>query len=156
MSKTNAAGFLPALQDFAYQPWTSWENLCQGWFSPNITFGANVHDRPVEAHVVDTVGSYGKQLSCIIGSMCVLVSRLDHKDLTPAEEHAVYEFRELARKAKEAVNEFREKATGENATLAAVDTWIEAIVALRKDSPAAYARLSSRIREALPPAGDDR
>lgn len=156
MAKTNAAGFLPTLQDFVYQPWTSWEGLCRGWFSPNITFGANAQDRPVETHVLDTVGSYGKQLSCIIDSLCVLVSRLDHKDLTPAEEHAVYEFRELARKAKEAVAEFREKASGENATLAAVDTWVDAIVALRNDNPAAYARLSARIREALPPADDRR
>lgn len=151
MSKPDPTGFLPALQDFVYQPWTSWEGLCQGWFSPSITFGSNRQDRAIEAHVLDSVGSYGKQLSCIIGSMSVLVSRLDHGDLTPAEENAVYQFRTLAHEARKAVAEFREKVTAEDATLAAVDTWVDAIAALKDSNPAAYARLSSRIRDALPP-----
>lgn len=110
-----------------------------------------MQDRTVEAHVLDFVGSYGKQLGCVIESISVLVSHIDHKDLTPAEEDAVYKFRELARNAREAVSEFRGKAAHEDATLAAMDTWVGAIAALRTSTPVAYARLSSRIRDALPP-----
>lgn len=88
-----------------------------------------MQDRTVEAHGLDFFGSYGKQLGCVIESISVLVSHLDRKDLAPAEEHAVYEFRELARNAREAVSEFRGKAAHEDATLAAMDKWVGAIAA---------------------------
>jgi hypothetical protein len=146
-----SAGFLPALKDFVYQPWTNWEGLFQGWFSPSINFGGNVHDKPVEEQVLSEVGSYGKQLNCIFDSLSVLISRIDHKDLTPAEEYAVYKFQEMARLAEEVVNKFEGKPHREGATLSDVDNWVDAVLALKASNPDAYERLSARMKDSLPP-----
>src|SRR5208282_2346052 len=85
-----------SLKDFVYQPATNWQGLFQGWFSPHVTFGANLEDKPVETKVLDTVGSYGSQINRIMDAMSVLISRLDRKELTPQEQVTVSRFNELA------------------------------------------------------------
>jgi hypothetical protein len=135
----------PSLKDFVFQPSTDWQGLFQGWFSPHITFGANTEDKPVEAHVLDTVGSYGSQINRIMDAMSVLVSRLDPKELTPQEQFTVSKFKELAFLTDKAAAEFQGKPYHESVTLAEVAGWLDSIDDLKKSNPAAYARIASVI-----------
>lgn len=159
MSRANAAplaglfeDFLPALQDFVYQPWTNWAGMFQNWFCPHITFGVNVKDKPVEDHVLQSVGSYGKQLSCIIDAISVLSSQLDRHKLTPEEQYTLLSFEHLKCRVDEAVAEFKDKSRTEQPkmTTAVVDGWINALLKLKQDNPVAYARLAARLKNELP------
>ena len=140
----------PALTDFIYQPWTNWQGLFQGWFSPTITFGANIQDKPVEQHVLNTVGSYGKQLSRIIDAISVLVARLNRSELTLQEQKAVLLFEELAQLASLAAAQFQGKPLPKGVTRAEVNELIDRLAGLRRDNPTAYESLSKEIREGLP------
>ena len=141
----------PALTDFIYQPWTNWQGLFQGWFSPTITFGANIQDKPVEEHVLNAVGSYGKQLNRIIDAISVLVARLNRSELTLEEQYAVLQFEELARLAALAAAEFQGKPLPEGVTRSEVNGLLDRLAGLRRANPAAYESLSKEIRDGLPP-----
>ena len=93
-----------------YAPWTNWG----GAFSRNFYFGCNIKDAPTEAHVLNTVGSYGFQLNRII-DMVQLIDKyakvdLKNADLSSSERQKLRDFRELAEAADLAAKEYK----GEN------------------------------------------
>ena len=96
-----------SLRQVAFQPWTSMENMLQGWFQTNVNvnvFGRNVEDKNVEEHVLNNVGSYGKQLNIILDALMVLIKRLESQPefagrLSQPEHHAIYELKQLAETA---------------------------------------------------------
>jgi hypothetical protein len=136
----------PALQDFLYQPLTTWQGLFQGWFCPHITFGSNIEDKPIESHVLDTVGSYGSQISRIMDAVSVLVAQLEPSALTPQERFTVAKFKELAALADDAVAAFRNRRPSEPVTMAQVAELLDAASDLKRSDPPAYPRIASRIR----------
>ena len=144
VSSPSLADF-PSLKDFIYQPLTNWQGLFSGWFSPHLTFGANIQDQSVETKVLDTVGSYGSQINRIMDAVSVLISRLD-KDLTPREQFAVSKFKELALLADEAATKFEGKPSHEEVTVEEVRRCLDAVENLKTSKPAAYAHISSVIK----------
>jgi len=76
-----------------------------GFFSPNITniFGNNTEDIDTEKHVLQEVGSYGKQLGIIIDMLDIWVDHDLPSKLTPEEQLAVAEFRTLSDGVQKAV-----------------------------------------------------
>lgn len=107
-------GAVADLSRAAFQPITSMGNLLQGWFH-NVNFsvfGSNIQDREVETHVLDNVGSYGKQLNVVLDAMVALIERLERQPhftehLTQEEHHDIWELKELARAADTASRSFR-------------------------------------------------
>jgi hypothetical protein len=130
-----------------YQPVTDWHGLFQDWFSPHITFGSNVADRPVETQVLNTVGSYGSQINRIMDAMSVLISRLDRNELTPGEQVAIYRFRELADLADKVATDFAGKPGHNEATLSEVVRWLDAIKDLKRSDPQAYDHVAGLIKD---------
>ncbi len=139
----------PSLKDFIFQPSTNWQGLFGDWFSPHITFGANINDKPVETKVLDSVGSYGSQINRIMDAMSVLISRLDPNDLTPREQFTVSRFNKLALLADKVATEFEGKPSHEEVTLAEVMRWLDAIETLKRSNPTAYTHIASVIKSSL-------
>ena len=106
-----------SLRQAAFQPLTSMENMLQGWFQTNVNvnvFGRNVEDREVEEHVLNNVGSYGKQLNVILDALMVLIKRLEShpefaKHISQPEHHAIYELKQLAETADAIARSFQGK-----------------------------------------------
>lgn len=106
-----------SLRQVAFQPLTSMENMLQGWFRTSVNvnvFGRNVEDREVEEHVLNNVGSYGKQLNVILDALMVLIKRLEsHPEfadrLSQPEHHAIYELKQLAETADAIARSFQGK-----------------------------------------------
>lgn len=104
-----------SLRQVAFQPWTSMENMLQGWFQTNVNvFGRNVEDKNVEEHVLNNVGSYGKQLNIILDALMVLIKRLESQPefagrLSQPEHHAIYELKQLAETADAIARAFQGK-----------------------------------------------
>jgi hypothetical protein len=134
---------LSLLKDIMYQPITSW----QGWFSPHITFGNNIEDKPVETNVLDAVGSYGSQINRIMDAMSVLVSRLHREELTPQEQFKISKFNELAALADKVTTDFQSKPRREEVTLEEVDRLLDAIEDLKISNHGAYARITTEIKK---------
>lgn len=143
--------FFPALKDFVYYPTTIWEGMFRNCFSPTINFGKNVEDIPVEQHVLENVGSYGKQLNCVFDTISILVSRMEKRDLTPDEQYAVYRFNDLAARADAAASEFRGKQPQKRlgARMADVDDWLAALLKLKSDNEHAYEHLVSHLKKGI-------
>jgi hypothetical protein len=137
----------PSLKDFIYQPMTDWHGLFQDWFSPRITFGANIADKPVETEVLNTVGSYGSQINRIMDAMSVLISRLDRHELTPKEQVAIYRFTELAALADKVATSFGGKPGPGDVTLTEVVRWLDAIKDLKRSDPQAYDHVAGLVKD---------
>lgn len=139
------------IETFFYAPFTNWANLCRGWFSisPTIIFGGNLKDASIESHVLNEVGSYGKQLNRIIDVLTVLLSDLDHERLTPQEERLVYKFEELAQAADTATKNFESVAPDRELTRWEIDGLIDQMLSLQKSKPALFNDLSAHVRERL-------
>lgn len=113
---------LSNLRQVAFQPFTSMENMLQGWFQTNVSvnvFGRNVEDKDVEEHVLNNVGSYGKQLNVILDALMVLIKRLESqpefaKQISQPEHHAIYELKELARMADAVARAYQGKPPAPN------------------------------------------
>lgn len=131
--------------NFTYFPTTNWQRA----FSPTIYFGCNVEDADVEQHVVDEVGSYGKQINRILDAMTVLVSHMP-KDtaLTPQERRYVDAFEDLAHAADEASRKFKDKRRSD-LTLDDINHTIENLCSLVGKDPGRYQYLVKRIQEDL-------
>lgn len=130
---------------FTYFPTTNWQRA----FSPTINFGCNVEDADVEQHVVNEVGSYGKQINCVLDAMTVLVSRMPRKEeLTPQERRYVDAFEDLARAADTAAKKFQDQHRGD-ITLHDIDRTIEDLRSLAGTNPGSYRCLVERLQAYL-------
>lgn len=129
---------------FTYFPTTNWQRA----FSPTVYFGCNVEDMPTEQHVVSKVGSYGKQINCILDAMSVLVARVDRHLLSPRERQAVEAFESLARSADEAAADFQNRRRGQ-VTLDDIDRIVEQLQALRGKDDERYRNLVERLAAGL-------
>ena len=113
-----------SLRQAAFQPLTSMENMLQGWFQTNVNvnvFGRNVEDREVEEHVLNNVGSYGKQLNVILDALMVLIKRLESQPefadrLSQPEHHAIYELKQLAETADAIARSYQGKPPASDGT----------------------------------------
>lgn len=111
-----------SLRQVAFQPWTSMENMLQGWFHTNVdvsVFGRNIEDKDVETQVLNNVGSYGKQLNIVLDALMVLVERLESQpqfaaQLSQREHHAIYELKELAKTADAVARAFQGKPASDD------------------------------------------
>ncbi len=130
-----------------YLPSTDWQGWFQDWFSPHITFGCNVADRPVETEVLNTVGSYGSQINRIMDAMSLLIARLNRNELTPKEQDSIYRFTELAARADKAAADFGGKPSHEEVTLAEVVRWLDVIRDMKRSDPLAYEHVAGLIKE---------
>ncbi len=86
-----------------FSPMTSWKKF----FNPQFYFTYNTGDEDIENHVLEEVGSYGKQLGRIIDVLDVFVDGVPIGTLTPEQLEAIVEFRKLSRKVKASVVAFK-------------------------------------------------
>lgn len=130
---------------FTYFPTTNWQRA----FSPTIYFGCNVDDADVEQHVLDEVGSYGKQINRVLDAMTVLVSRMPPDTaLTPQERRYIDAFEDLADAADEASKKFKGKRRS-GLTLDDINHTIENLCSLVGKDPDRYQYLVERIQADL-------
>ena len=123
-----------------------------GWFSPQIdvAFGNNVEDRPVEEHVLGSVGSYGKQLNCLFDALSVVVGQMDRSGLSPRQAEAVERFERMADDADRAAAEFQGKPP-KQLTAADLDGWIVALLSLKRSDSSRFEEYAARLRRVLMP-----
>jgi len=136
---------------FTYFPTTNWQRA----FSPTINFGCNVEDTEVEQHVVDEVGSYGKQINRVLDAMTVLVSHIPRETpLTPQERRYIDAFEDLAHAADEASRKFKDKRRS-GLTLDDINHTIENLCSLAGKDPGRYKYIVKRIQEDLDRVQED-
>lgn len=134
------------LYTFVYFPSTNWQNA----FSPTINFGYNVDDLGVERHVLNEVGSYGKQLNRVMDVLTVLVARLDREKLTTQECRFVERFEDLARRADAAAAAYQGELPN-TITHADINHLIDRMRSLKEVDQQQYGDLLKRLYESLPP-----
>ena len=124
-----------------YNPVTDWKRF----FNPQFFFTYNDEDEEVENHVLQKVGSYGKQLGILISVLDVLVADLPER---AQQQKAVKDFRQLSEQVKGAVaaiNGPQQKSI----TQAYVDRLIENLQSLATSDPKAHRRLVDSSRRPL-------
>jgi len=126
---------------FLYDPVTNW----QRFFNPQVVFNYNPQDQGVEAHVLERVGSYGSQLSTLIGAIQALKDRIDTGGWDDAGAKSMAEFAALRTTAGKAVEEYRGQI--------GADEIVKAAQALKARDPDAARALRERLEAALAPTG---
>jgi hypothetical protein len=101
-----------------------------------------------ENHVFNQVGSYGKQLGKIINVLDVLVAHLPQNELTPQEQIALRDFRQLSEQVKGAVATIKGPQQ-KSITQADVDQLIENLQSLAGSNPKAHRRLVDQLKTAI-------
>jgi len=127
-----------------YNPVTNY----QRFFNPQFFITNNAEDAEVENHVLNQVGSYGKQLGKIISVLDVLVAHLPQNELTPQEQIALREFRQLSEQVKGAVATIKGPQQ-KSVTQADVDQLIENLQSLAGSNPKAHRRLVDQLKTAI-------
>ena len=136
-----------AFEDFLVAPVTSWAHAFSPVFNPQVIISENSDDAFVEAHVLSRAGSYGRQLGQIIDALDVLIARTltDRAALTPQENRAIDDLRDLSRTVDEAVGDYRgshPKGVGKSD----VDAVLEGLARLRHTDPQAHNGLVQQLR----------
>lgn len=149
-SGTPFPGVLSGLGSMFFRPYLP------GWFSPHIdvAFGRNEEDRPVEAHVLDEVGSYGMQLNCLFDALSVLVDQMKRDGLSARQKAAVERFELVAEQADTAAAKYQGKPP-KQLTRASLDDWIAALLSMKESDPEQFTECAARIRRALARADGD-
>jgi len=129
-----------------FNPITYWEHI----LSPTFNFGCNIQDMETEHHVVDKVGSYGKQVNCVLDVLTVLVAddRLDPQKLTPQELNFVNQFKDLAREADRVAAAFQDKPP-HHLTGFELDHVLEDLCSLKRANPSLYQEFKRKINTSL-------
>jgi len=109
-------------------------------FSPTINFGCNVEDAPTEQYVVNSVGSYGKQLNRVIDALSALIEHPQFQQLDLRSDKKIDAFMKLAEDADNAARQFQGQASE-----SAVAQLLAGMHALREAEPALYERLKARL-----------
>lgn len=143
-SMMNDTSFRFPFEDFWINPVTSW----QRFFNPQFFITYNSGDAELENHVLSRVGSYGKQLGCIVDALEVLVAHLPLERLTPIERNDLSEFCDFARDIDRAIADYRGQRE-EGMTPVRVEQFIEDLAGLERSDPESYRRLTDRLQEAL-------
>lgn len=125
---------------FTYFPTTNWQHA----FSPTINFGSNTQDRPVEQHVLDSVGSYGFQLNRVLDALAVIVDHPTLRGLSPEERQKIDALKELAQDADAATKEYQGEATETR-----VEKLIKDMGSLKQADTALYNKLKDQILKNL-------
>lgn len=136
-----------AFEDFLVAPVTSWAHAFSPVFNPQVFISENSDDAFVEGHVLSRAGSYGRQLGQIIDALDVLIARTlpDRSALTPTENRAIDDLRDLSRTVDAAVNEYRgsnPKGVGKSD----VDAVIQGLERMRHSDPKAHDGLVQQLR----------
>lgn len=144
MDKSGTSLFAPfeqVIDHFIYKPATNW----QRFFNPQVTFNYNPEDQDVEQHVLNRVGSYGRQLSILIDMIELMQTRLlDDSTLTPTQQLTLKEFSRLQEDSRKAVADFkgeREPQTG--------DKLLAEISALKVRDPQEFSAFKTAAAELL-------
>lgn len=133
--------FSQDFRDFNYSPATRWDHF----FSPQIVFNSNPDDMPVESHVLQQVGSYGKQLGVLLDAVGVLCEQLPKgAALSPEQHRAVQKLQTLRKRAKQASETANSRMEPEP-----VDEFIRQLRRIRKLNPARYQQVAYRLERAL-------
>lgn len=141
-----AAGmpFADFLRTWWYLPVTVWTDAFANFFHPQLFLGCNVEDASDEYHVLDEVGSYGKQLSQIVKATDVLIKYLP-KQLPPEDALAVRQFREYEARVDAALAESRGPRPAD-LTAGYADRLGEALRAKRREStPEEFSQLIAKL-----------
>ena len=127
---------------FDYLPITNWSHFWSRFISPtiNLDFGGNIEDAPTEQRVLDSVGSYGKQINRLNDAVSVLTGLLDRSRLNPEQQMLVRKFELMAAEADKAVAN-AQGGPRHAISNSEVGEMLERIVALRKSEPERYTEL---------------
>ena len=101
------------------------------------------------------MGSYGKQLGCILKALDVIVSRFSEDKLLPEERLALSQLQDLSSHAKSAVAEFKGRSK-EGITEADIDFLIRGLESLARSKPDLHRSLVERIQKAMATQGGTR
>jgi len=134
--------FQDAFQHFVINPVTNWSRF----INPQFFISYNSSDVEVENHVLEQVGSYGKQLGTMQDALTVLIGRLPMEELTPRERRIVEDFQDMTRRVKAAVADYR-PGQDEGITAADVDRLLDGLESLARTDPEAHRRILTRLTE---------
>lgn len=136
--------FQSAFENFTINPMTNWQRS----FNPQFYINCNVDDVEIENHVLEKVGSYGKQLGKIITILDMLVAHLPEKDLLPGEKQSLIEFRNLSRQVKAAVSDI--KGPSQDSIVADdVERLIQGLEVQAQTNSEAHHKLVERLQKAI-------
>ena len=144
-TQSTALPFAEFLRTWWYLPITVWKDTFEDFFHPQLFLGCNIEDMDDEYHVLDEVGSYGKQLSQILKVTDVLVKKMEG-ELSEEDQLVVRQFREYEARVAKALAESRgPQAT--DLTIGYVDRLESALRAKRQsDAPEEFAQLIQKLR----------
>jgi hypothetical protein len=143
--KTNIAfPFQEWYKYFNYLPTTNW----QRFFNPQIIIGSNTQDQDVETHVLQEVGSYGKQLGIVIRLLSLMALNLDKNKLLPQELKALEEFEVMSREVRKAVDEFKGRKSQPLETQELIDLE-RTLKVLSTENPEKHKQLVTRLQKLL-------
>lgn len=109
MAQSQTASGL-SLLNWWYQPFTEWQRTFQNFFHPEanttqnqqVFVGINTEDEQTEKHVLNTAGSYGKQLGKMNNVLDILSAR-HYAEMTSDQKAAVDDYREFMAKVNAAI-----------------------------------------------------
>ena len=136
--------FEKAFEQFWISPTTNW----QRFFNPQVYLSYNYGDADIENHVLERVGSYGRQLGRIIDALGLLIARLPEAELTPQERLIADRFRELSRGVDAAVEEFRGPRKP-GITRDEIDHVVERVRDLAASDPEAHRAIVERLKRGV-------
>jgi hypothetical protein len=148
---TSAWPFAEFLRAWWYMPLTVWRETFASFYHPQLFLGCNIQDANDEYHVLNEVGSYGKQISKIQKVLDVYVAHPPH-DLSAAETDALAEYRTYAARVSAALAESRGPGAHELST-GYVKRLETALNTLRQTDPEGFNRVWAELTRLLTSAG---
>jgi hypothetical protein len=116
-----------------------------GWILGNVSITSdNSGDPEAERRILEAV-SYGRQLGRIMDAVAVLVARTDPSELTPEQQRAFDEFREVEDKIRAVKADATSRWLSEEGMVELADK----LEKLKTSDPETYERLVDILRSAL-------
>lgn len=137
--------FAEFLKTWWYAPLTIWRETFESFYHPQLFLGCNIQDMDDEYHVLNEVGSYGKQLSRIQKVLDVLVTHLNKDELTEEERLALEEYRAYTERVAAALAESRGPRASE-LTTGYVDRLEKALQSRRVTDRQEYDRILKKLQ----------
>jgi len=140
-----AMPFAEFMKTWWYVPLTIWRETFESFYHPQLFLGCNIQDMDDEYHVLNEVGSYGKQLSRIQKVLDLLIAHLKKDELTDEEQMALEEYRAYTERVAAALAESRGPRPSE-LTTGYVDRLGKALQARRITDRQEYDRILKKLK----------
>jgi hypothetical protein len=143
-TQPTALPFAAFLREWWFMPFTFWKDTFESFYHPQLFLGCNIQDMDDEYHVLNEVGSYGKQISQIQKVLDVFIAH-PPANLTAEEKIALEEFRAYTVRVAAALAESRGPRSTE-LTQGYVDRLEQALQAKRVLDKGEFDRILARLK----------